>query len=82
MRKLFVGVVSLGILGASSVVLADETARPPHRPPVVIHVDISVRRQQPLAAIDVGRVSPAVAVRALRQPFVERIERCTEHEPF
>lgn len=81
MRKLVVAGMSLGILLAAGAASADEAA-PPKRAPITIKVDIQVRRQQPLAAISVGRVEAAVAARNLRQPFVDRIEQASAREPF
>ena len=81
MRKLLLAGVTMGLFLASGAALADETAAP-KRAPLVIKVDIKVHRQQPLAAIDVGRVSAAVAARDLRQPFVDRIEQSAAREPF
>ena len=81
MKKLVVAGVSLGVLLAGGSALADETVAP-QRGPLTIRVDIKVHRQQPLAAISVGRVEAAVAARNLRQPFVDRIEQSASREPF
>ncbi len=81
MRKLVIGVVSVGLVLIGGSALADE-ATPPKRAPIVIKIDIAVRRQQPLASIDVGRVQAAIAARDLRQPFVDRIEQSAAREPF
>jgi hypothetical protein len=81
MKKLVVAGISMALSLAAGAALADETA-PPRREPLTIRVEIKVRRQQPLAAIAVGRVEAAVAARNLRQPFVDRIEQSATREPF
>ena len=45
-------------------------------------VTIVGRVQKPVAAVDVARIRPRLALAELRQPFVERIEEASYKEPF
>jgi hypothetical protein len=51
---------------------------------VITLADITIvgRVQKPVAAIDVARIRPKVALAELRQPFVDRIEEAIFKEPF
>jgi hypothetical protein len=81
MRRLVVPGIVLGLTFVATAAMADESA-PPKRGPIEIKVDIKVHRQQPLAAIQISRVDAVTAARALRQPFVDRIEQAATRDPF
>jgi hypothetical protein len=51
---------------------------------VITLADITIvgRVQKPVAAIDVAKIRPKVALAELRQPFIERIEEAIFKEPF
>lgn len=51
---------------------------------VITLADITIvgRVQKPVAAIDVAKIRPKVALAELRQPFVDRIEEAIFKEPF
>ena len=45
-------------------------------------VTIVGRVQKPVAAVDVNRIQPKLTLAELRQPFLDRIEEATTHDPF
>ena len=45
-------------------------------------VTIVGRVQRPIAAVDVARISPKIALSEARQPFVERIGQAIMKDPF
>lgn len=45
-------------------------------------VTIVGRVQKPIAAVDVNRLTPKLTVSEQRQPFIERIEKALQKEPF
>lgn len=45
-------------------------------------VTITGRIQKPIAAVDVGRISPRLTLSELRQPFIDRIEKAIYSDPF
>ena len=51
---------------------------------VINLADITIvgRVQKPVAAVDVARIRPKLALAELRQPFVDRIEDAAYKEPF
>jgi hypothetical protein len=61
----------------------DKDSQPPARGVITLaEVTITGRVQKPIAAVDVGRISPKIALAELRQPFLERIEKAIYSEPF
>lgn len=45
-------------------------------------VTIVGRVQKPVASVDVSKMQAKLTLTELRQPFVDRIEEATRHEPF
>jgi hypothetical protein len=45
-------------------------------------VTIVGRVQKPVASVDVNKIQPKLTLAELRQPFLDRIEKAIEHEPF
>jgi hypothetical protein len=45
-------------------------------------IEIVGRVQKPIAAVDVGKIPLKVTLTELRQPFLDRIEEATLHDPF
>ncbi len=45
-------------------------------------VTIVGRVQKPIASVDVSKIQPKLTLAELRQPFLDRIEEATKHDPF
>lgn len=45
-------------------------------------VTIVGRVQKPVAAVDVATIAPKLTLAELKQPFLDRIEEATKHDPF
>ena len=45
-------------------------------------VTIVGRVQKPIASVDVSKIQPKLTLAELRQPFLDRIEEATQHDPF
>ena len=45
-------------------------------------VTIVGRVQKPIASVDVSKIQPKLTLAELRQPFLDRIEEATSHDPF
>ena len=45
-------------------------------------VTIVGRVQKPIASVDVSKIQPKLTLAELRQPFLDRIEEATAHDPF
>jgi hypothetical protein len=48
----------------------------------ISEITIVGRIQKPIAAVDVSRIQPKLALAELRQPFLQRIERAIYRSPF
>lgn len=48
----------------------------------ISEVTIVGRIQRPIAAVDVSRIQPRLALAELRQPFLQRIEEAIYRAPF
>lgn len=48
----------------------------------ISEVTIVGRIQKPIAAVDVSRIQPKLALAELRQPFLQRIEEAIYRAPF
>jgi hypothetical protein len=88
MNRMLVGIAALAlVLSASAVAQAQNPAKKKTGPAtkgVITLADITIvgRVQKPVAAIDVAKIRPKVALAELRQPFVDRIEEAIFKEPF
>jgi hypothetical protein len=45
-------------------------------------VTIVGRVQKPVASVDVSKIQAKLTLAELRQPFLDRIEEATQHDPF
>jgi hypothetical protein len=48
----------------------------------ISEVTIVGRVQKPIASVDVSKIQPKLTLAELRQPFLDRIEEATQHDPF
>jgi hypothetical protein len=68
-----------------AVVFASVDARAQEKKGGVItigEVTIVGRVQKPIASVDVSKIQPKLTLAELRQPFLDRIEEATQHDPF
>jgi len=70
------------LLGALSSALPARAQQPKGRVVTISEVTIVGRIQKPIAAVDVSRIQPRLALAELRQPFLQRIEEAIYHAPF
>jgi hypothetical protein len=61
---------------------AEAEAKPARGVITLAEVTITGRVQKPIAAVDVGRISPHLTLAELRQPFLEKIEQAIWSDPF
>jgi len=66
----------------SAAALADETEPPKRGVQTLETIVIKERVPRPLVAVDVGRRRPTLTLTELRQPFLDRIEKAIEKDPF
>ena len=77
------GVLALAALLGVLVRAAPARAQQPKGRVVTIsEVTIVGRIQKPIAAVDVSRIQPKLALAELRQPFLQRIEEAIYRAPF
>lgn len=69
---------AFGVLGLALPAGAQQKGR------VVTISEITIvgRIQKPIAAVDVSRIQPKLALAELRQPFLQRIEEAIYSAPF
>jgi hypothetical protein len=80
MKKLVVGLIAIAVIG-----LATSPAQAQEKKGGVItigEVTIVGRVQKPIASVDVSKIQPKLTLAELRQPFLDRIEEATQHDPF
>ena len=74
---------SVGLLVALLIALAPTDALAQKGRVVTIsEVTIVGRIQKPIAAVDVSRIQPKLALAELKEPFLDRIERAIYRGPF
>jgi hypothetical protein len=79
MRRMFACAAAVaGVLP----VMAPALAQQPGRVVTISEITIVGRIQKPIAAVDVSRIQPKLALAELRQPFLQRIERAVYRSPF
>lgn len=71
--------LSSALLLLSTRVWAQEGAG---RVVTISEITIVGRIQKPIAAVDVSRIQPKLALAELRQPFLQRIEEAVYRSPF
>jgi len=84
MSRLVVSLAFVGILASLSTEAAAQNQKKPGTKGLITLADITIvgRVQKPVAAIDVAKIRPKVALAEMRQPFVDRIEESVYKEPF
>ena len=76
-RSLFVGLVLFTLAGTAAA------QRKSSGGPITIgEITIVGRVPKPVAAVDVSKIQPKLALAELKQPFLERIEAATKRDPF
>ena len=74
--------LSAGAAAAALSLPATAPAQGKGRVVTITEVTIVGRVQKPIAAVDVSRIQPKLALAELEQPFVGRIEKALRKEPF
>ncbi len=79
MKKLVLSLLAIGavVLGAN-----DALAQQKNGVITIGEVTIVGRVQKPIASVDVSKIQPKLTLAELRQPFLDRIEEATQHDPF
>ena len=72
----------LGVLLVSSEAAAQEKKQGGGGVITINEVTIVGRVQKPIASVDVSKIQPKLTLAELRQPFLDRIEEATQHDPF
>lgn len=79
-RFINLSLVSLALLSFSSLAAAQRKSS--GGPITIGEITIVGRVPKPVAAVDVSKIQPKLALAELKQPFLERIEAATKREPF
>ncbi len=83
MRRMFVARVGRAALAAALLLPALAAAQEgAGRVVTISEITIVGRIQKPIAAVDVSRIQPKLALAELRQPFLQRIEEAVYRSPF
>ena len=77
-RVTFLAVASL----AAVTFAGDASAQQKGGVITINEVTIVGRVQKPVASVDVSKIAPKLTLAELRQPFLDRIEEATQHDPF
>lgn len=73
----------LAALAAFALVLVAREASAQKGGVITINeVTIVGRVQKPVASVDVSKIQAKLTLAELRQPFIDRIEEATHHDPF
>ena len=72
------------LVASGSVLLASSSAFAQNKKKTVELQEITItgRVQKPVAAVDISRIAPKVALAELRQPFLDKIEAAIYTDPF
>jgi hypothetical protein len=73
---------ALALVGSALAPAAPAMAQQPNRVVTISEITIVGRIQKPIAAVDVSRIQPKLALAELRQPFLQRIEPVLYRSPF
>jgi hypothetical protein len=88
MNRIQARVIALAALLVALAPAAPAWAQPAKTPQAkgrvvtISEVTIVGRIQKPIAAVDVSRIQPRLALAELRQPFLQRIEEAIYRAPF
>ena len=74
--------LSLAVLFASVLVSSGALAQKKSKVVEINEITITGRVQKPVAAVDISKIAPKVALSELRQPFLEKIEQVLLTDPF
>jgi hypothetical protein len=74
----------LSLLALGALILASGDARAQQKNGVITIGEVTIvgRVQKPIASVDVSKIQPKLTLAELRQPFLDRIEEATQHDPF
>jgi len=74
----------LVVLAPAAPAWAQQPKAPQAKGRVVTISEVTIvgRIQKPIAAVDVSRIQPRLALAELRQPFLQRIEEAIYRAPF
>lgn len=76
-------IVLVASLALLAIVPGSASAQRKSGGPITIgEITIVGRVPKPVAAVDVSKIQPKLALAELKQPFLERIEAATKREPF
>ena len=74
--------VFAGLVAVSATSAAQERNEKRGNVITIGEVTIVGRVQKPIASVDVSKIQPKLTLAELRQPFLDRIEEATQHDPF
>ena len=79
MKKLVIGFAAFAL-----VTLPTSEASAQQKGGVITIGEVTIvgRVQKPIASVDVSKIQPKLTLAELRQPFLDRIEEATQHDPF
>jgi hypothetical protein len=77
-------VLVLAAVLAASFLAPDASAQEKKGGNVITIGEVTIvgRVQKPVASVDVSKIQPKLTLAELRQPFLDRIEEATHHDPF
>ncbi len=78
MRLIF----SFAFLGALVTMTGSAAAQKKGRVVTISEVTIVGRVQKPIASVDVSRIEPRLTLAELNQPFLDRISKAIQNDPF
>lgn len=70
------------VVAASLLVSSGALAQKKSKVVEISEITITGRVQKPVAAVDISKIAPKVALSELRQPFLEKIEAVLLTDPF
>ena len=82
MTRVLSAVAALTTLAALSAFSPNASAQQKGGVITIGEVTIVGRVQKPIASVDVSKIQPKLTLAELRQPFLDRIEEATQHDPF
>ena len=74
--------LSLSVVAVSLLVSSAAFAQKKSKVVEINEITITGRVQKPVAAVDISKIAPKVALSELRQPFLEKIEQVLLTDPF
>ena len=74
--------LSLSVVAVSLLVSSAAFAQKKSKVVEINEITITGRVHKPVAAVDISKIAPKVALSELRQPFLEKIEQVLLTDPF